>query len=237
VARRVSWTSDDGLRRCVGPYACGLLSLDGGAERHGERRRTHRRQLEHVVGNHLRRVLERRNDWGCVLQRSNVAAIRLLRGRGRVRVSERMRVDLLAWAVPNSDSQTVVCEAPCRSDGDCELIYTACIRGVCSLVPCGPDAGNGSTCAMGSLPATGTCSVAMVDGELVRACTGGGTSDGGCLFYADTRSQLAEICPPGYSCLGDPLGDGGSCLGVCDNVTVFCPTHFTCQNDLCYPDF
>jgi hypothetical protein len=95
---------------------------------------------------------------------------------------------------------------------------------------------------MGSQRASGTCSVAIVDGELIGACNGGGTSDGGCLVYADKRSQLPEICPPGYGCLGDPLGDGGSCLQFCDNVAVFCSPGFTCEllepnppSGLCYP--
>src|ERR1700733_14631829 len=40
-------------------------------------------------------------------------------------------VDDLAWAAPNSGSQTMVCEVPCRSNEDCALIYTGCVRGTC----------------------------------------------------------------------------------------------------------
>ncbi len=155
-------------------------------------------------------------------------------------------VDGLAWFVPGAADPPRVCEEPCRTDDDCDYLATACVAGSCALVACGGESGNGmdnSTCSIRGQPSDGTCQVQTLDGGVARLCEGSGTSDGGCVYYDELGSEESSICIPGYTCLGDPEGDGGWCQQLCDNVEIFCPQGSKCellQSDppagSCYPD-
>lgn len=129
------------------------------------------------------------------------------------------------------DSQNRVCEAGCQSDADCNIL-TACVGGVCSLIACGADAGNGTyafACAIGENSALGSCDVTPLDGGRSSLCVAGGTSDTGCNTVSATRGADGGLCLPGYLCIGPQTGTTGTCTQLCDDVTTFCPSDKSCM--------
>ena len=123
-----------------------------------------------------------------------------------------------------------VCEAPCRTDADCAIL-TACVGGICSLVACGADAGNGTYafgCAMGDEGGLGSCFVGAVDGGRFSLCVAGGDAGSSCDPTAAERAIPSSLCPPGYLCYAPPDSNQGACEKLCDDVATFCPAGQTC---------
>jgi len=143
------------------------------------------------------------------------------------------------------DGQGRVCELECQTDTDCAIL-TACIGGVCALVACGADAGNGTyafTCAMGDQGGLGSCFVRESGNARFSLCVAGGTSDGGCDLATGSRlpssssAGLPGLCIPGYLCFPAPGNGQGACSQLCDDVTTFCPAPQSCLLQLSSPNF
>ncbi len=136
------------------------------------------------------------------------------------------------------DSQGRVCEAGCQSDAECNIL-TACVGGICTLIACGADAGNGTyafACAMGDESGRGSCDVGETDAGRFSLCVAGGTSDGGCDTATANREEAdGGLCLPGYFCFGPSGGTKGTCAQLCDDVTTFCPGVQKCNQKFSAP--
>lgn len=142
-----------------------------------------------------------------------------------------------------STSSLTFCELECQSNADCLYNLTACVNGVCALVPCGGDAGNGfynSSCSMGDETADGTCTTAFDDADAGRfaICYQAGTVKLGGLCAPNptysygttvtTHAYLSEICEPGDICFEASGSNYPRCVQQCDGTTVLCAPNQTC---------
>jgi hypothetical protein len=124
-----------------------------------------------------------------------------------------------------------LCEQACGSNEDCNSILTGCSDAHnCAAVRCGGGSGNGfynSTCSMGDGQEDGTClvisdSVVIIDAGI---CQQAGTATGTCDDGPVTRSDLVDVCEPGYVCTAVP---SASCTKLC-TTTDDCPTGQFCN--------